>query len=211
VCEPGYPSYRSHPKSAVLLTARWLADAGPRFTTACSRTPLQDVDIVVQSSPAEQFQKPAQCWTGRPALAGLIGGYGRTGAFYLRRDLHGLEWGDAPSARWRSPTRSMLIKLVFPSIFSMTGLAASVWIVVPEAHVRPFERLAQKPGFICAPHCQPVWQPSARLQRSRRAHGLTRRLTQAIARCCEGLRARRVYQDRAHQTAAFYNLMPTCS
>jgi aspartate/methionine/tyrosine aminotransferase len=90
----------------------------------------------------------------RPALAALIGAAQARGAAVISDEIyHGIEY-ERKAVSALQITDEVYVINSFSKYFSMTGWRVG-WMVVPEAHVRIVERLAQN-MFICPPHASQV-------------------------------------------------------
>jgi aspartate/methionine/tyrosine aminotransferase len=97
---------------------------------------------------------PTGTMLDRDAMAALIEACRATGTAFVSDEIyHGIQYeGRAVSALEVSD--DVYVVNSFSKYFSMTGWRVG-WMVVPEAHVRTVERLAQN-MFICAPHASQV-------------------------------------------------------
>ncbi|CAN0604246.1 unnamed protein product, partial [Ectocarpus sp. 12 AP-2014] len=77
----------------------------------------------------------------------------RGAAFVSDEIYHGLEY-DKPAVSALEISDDAYVINSFSKYFSMTGWRVG-WMVVPDAHVRTIERLAQN-MFICAPHASQI-------------------------------------------------------
>lgn len=148
VTEPGYPSYRSILKALSLNPVGLPTQARDGHRLAPQM--LQDADVAgaIVASP----NNPTGTMMGKDTLADLIAASGPK-SFISDEIYHGLHYGDrAVSAL--EVTDDVYVINSFSKYFSMTGWRIG-WMVVPEDHVRPIERLAQN-MFICAPHASQV-------------------------------------------------------
>jgi aspartate/methionine/tyrosine aminotransferase len=147
--EPCYPSYRQ------ILSAMSLTPVGLR-TEAAGRfqpTPAQigaDLDGLIVASPAN----PTGTMLDRAALSALAAACGEADTALISDEIyHGLQYdGRAVSAL--EVTDEVYAINSFSKYFSMTGWRLG-WMVVPEAHIRVIERLAQN-LFICPSHAAQV-------------------------------------------------------
>jgi len=142
VTVPGYPPYRHILKALgcepVLIETH--ADTrhaltGEMLLAAHRKAPLQGVLV---GSPAN----PTGTMMSREALAGLIAAADSAGIRFISDEIyHGLDYAfPAVTAAELSP--HVLIINSFSKYFCMTGWRVG-WMVVPEALVRPIERLQQ--------------------------------------------------------------------
>ncbi|WP_347313232.1 pyridoxal phosphate-dependent aminotransferase [Defluviimonas sp. SAOS-178_SWC] len=147
--EPGYPSYRQILRALSLTPVGIPTRAEDRYQPRPEEIP-GDVQGLIVASPAN----PSGTMLDRPSLAALIGAAAaRDIAFVSDEIYHGLHYeGRAVSALEISD--DVYVINSFSKYFSMTGWRVG-WMVVPEAHVRTVERLAQN-MFICPPHASQV-------------------------------------------------------
>ena len=146
---PGYPSYRQILSALSLTPVDIETRAEDRFQPTPDRLP-GDIQGLIVASPAN----PSGTMLDRPALAALIeAAQGRGAAFVSDEIYHGLEY-DRPAVSALEITDDAYVINSFSKYFSMTGWRVG-WMVVPEAHVRTVERLAQN-MFICPPHASQV-------------------------------------------------------
>ena len=141
---PGYPSYRH------ILRALSLEAVGIE-TRAADRYQPRPADAaglrgLIVASPGN----PTGTMLDRAALAALAEGCRAAGAALISDEIyHGLHHGDRAVSALEVDDGATVVSS-FSKYFSMTGWRVG-WLVVPEAHVRTYERLAQN-MFICAPH-----------------------------------------------------------
>ncbi|MWD27410.1 aminotransferase class I/II-fold pyridoxal phosphate-dependent enzyme [Aquicoccus sp. SCR17] len=147
---PGYPSYRQ------ILRALDLAPVDIPTTLANRYQPVaQDVadhrlDGLLVASPAN----PSGTMLGRSDLAALIEATEAAGAAFISDEIyHGIEY-EAKAVSALEVSDDVYVINSFSKYFSMTGWRIG-WMVVPEAHLRQVERLAQN-LFICPPHAAQV-------------------------------------------------------
>ncbi|MGB3314570.1 MAG: aminotransferase class I/II-fold pyridoxal phosphate-dependent enzyme [Albidovulum sp.] len=147
--EPGYPSYRQILKALSLTPVGIPTRAEDRYQPRAADIPA-DVQGLIVASPAN----PSGTMLDRDALGALIGTAGEKGVSFISDEIyHGLHYeGRAVSALEVSD--EVYVINSFSKYFSMTGWRIG-WMVVPEAHVRMVERLAQN-MFICPPHASQV-------------------------------------------------------
>ncbi len=151
VGEPGYPSYRN------TLKALSLAPIGIQTTVQNRFQPtLQEIDNetdvagVLVASPAN----PTGSMLNRDGLRTLIEGCQARGISFISDEIyHGIQYEDRAVSALEISDDVYVINS-FSKYFSMTGWRIG-WMVVPDAHVRTVERLAQN-MFICAPHAAQV-------------------------------------------------------
>ncbi|MEL7116717.1 MAG: aminotransferase class I/II-fold pyridoxal phosphate-dependent enzyme [Pseudomonadota bacterium] len=146
---PGYPSYRH------ILTALGLQ---PVSIEAAAENRLQlvpddlpgDLAGLMVASPAN----PTGTMLSKAALTALIDAAAAAGTAFISDEIyHGLEYEQKAVSALEISDDVYVINS-FSKYFSMTGWRIG-WMVVPEAHVRVVERLAQN-MFICAPHVSQV-------------------------------------------------------
>ena len=105
---------------------------------------------LIVASPAN----PTGTMLDRPALAALMDAAAERNAHFISDEIyHGLEYG-RPAVTALEVSDDVCVINSFSKYFSMTGWRVG-WMVVPEAHVRTIERLAQN-MFICASHASQV-------------------------------------------------------
>ena len=109
-----------------------------------------DLAGLLVASPAN----PTGTMLGRAELAALIGAAAERGIAFVSDEIyHGIQYGARAVSALEISDEVYVINS-FSKYFSMTGWRIG-WMVVPEAHVRRVERLAQN-LFICAPHASQV-------------------------------------------------------
>ncbi|MGP3697106.1 pyridoxal phosphate-dependent aminotransferase [Rhodobacter sp. NSM] len=149
--EPGYPSYRQ------ILRALSLEPVGiPTREENRLQPVLEDLEAVpdlaglIVASPGN----PSGTMLSREALEALIlHCRARDIAFISDEIYHGLDYGTRAVSALEITDEVYVINS-FSKYFSMTGWRLG-WLVVPEAHVRLVERLAQN-MFICPPHASQI-------------------------------------------------------
>ena len=152
--EPGYPSYKA------LLTALSVQPVGIA-TSAANRFQPTPADLaacgggvrgLIVASPAN----PTGTILTKEELAALAAAAEAAGVALVSDEIyHGLEYAGAPrAASALEVTERCYVISSFSKFFSMTGWRIG-WMIVPAAHVRTVERLAQN-LFICAPHASQV-------------------------------------------------------
>jgi aspartate/methionine/tyrosine aminotransferase len=147
--DPGYPSYRQILKALSLTPVCIPARPENRLQPAPDDLP-HDIAGLIVASPAN----PTGTMLDRPALAALIeAAKARDAAFISDEIYHGIEY-DQKAVSALEITDDVYVINSFSKYFSMTGWRIG-WMVVPEAHVRTVERLAQN-MFICPPHASQV-------------------------------------------------------
>ncbi|MCX7888968.1 MAG: aminotransferase class I/II-fold pyridoxal phosphate-dependent enzyme [Rhodobacteraceae bacterium] len=147
--EPGYPSYRQILRALSLVPVGIPTRAEDRFQPLSADIP-QDVRGLIVASPAN----PTGTVLGREALAALMAAAADRGIAFISDEIyHGLTYG-APATSALEIGEDAYVINSFSKFYSMTGWRVG-WMVVPAAHVRIVERLAQN-MFICPPHASQV-------------------------------------------------------
>ncbi|ULB09996.1 aminotransferase class I/II-fold pyridoxal phosphate-dependent enzyme [Cereibacter azotoformans] len=149
--EPGYPSYRQ------ILRALSLEPVGipTREENRLQPVPedlagVADLAGLIVASPGN----PSGTMLSQEALAGLTGHCAERAIAFISDEIyHGLDYGTRAVSALEI-TDDVYVINSFSKYFSMTGWRLG-WLVVPEAHVRPIERLAQN-MFICPPHASQI-------------------------------------------------------
>ncbi|MBD1205725.1 MAG: aminotransferase class I/II-fold pyridoxal phosphate-dependent enzyme [Rhodobacteraceae bacterium] len=148
--EPGYPSYRQ------ILRALSLDPVGLPTSDANRLQPVpadldgHDLQGLIVASPGN----PSGTMLSRTHLTGLMqAAAARDIAFISDEIYHGLHYGDSAVSALEVSDEAYVINS-FSKYFSMTGWRIG-WMVVPEAHIRTVERLAQN-LFICPPHASQI-------------------------------------------------------
>jgi aspartate/methionine/tyrosine aminotransferase len=146
---PGYPSYRQILGALSLKAVGIETSEADRFQPVAGDLP-DGLSGLIVASPAN----PTGTMLDRGAMAALIEACAARGMAFVSDEIyHGLQYdGRAVSALELSD--DVYVVNSFSKYFSMTGWRIG-WMVVPEAHMRPVERLAQN-MFICAPHASQV-------------------------------------------------------
>ncbi len=147
--EPGYPSYRQILKALSLMPVGIPTRAEDRYQPLAADIPDGVAGLIV-ASPAN----PSGTMLDHNALSALIGAAASKGVSFISDEIyHGLHYeGRAVSALEVSD--EVYVINSFSKYFSMTGWRIG-WMVVPEAHIRTVERLAQN-MFICPPHASQI-------------------------------------------------------
>lgn len=149
VGEPGYPSYRHILKALSLTPVGIPARRENRLLVVPEDLPANLAGLLV-ASPAN----PTGAMLDRPALAALVGAAAERGIAFISDEIyHGIQYG-ARAVSALEVSDEVYVINSFSKYFSMTGWRIG-WMVVPEAHVRRVERLAQN-FFICPPHASQV-------------------------------------------------------
>lgn len=151
VTEPGYPSYRQILKGMSLQPVGIPTEARDRHrpdpAAIAAAGPLDGMIVASPGNPTGTMLSRDDL----AALAAVLAGQGT--AFISDEIYHGLHYG-APAVSALQVTEDVVVINSFSKYFSMTGWRVG-WMVVPEALLRPVERLAQN-FFICPPHAAQV-------------------------------------------------------
>jgi aspartate/methionine/tyrosine aminotransferase len=145
VTEPGYPSYRQ------ILRALDLRPIGvPTRPEAGHHLRAEDLpgglDGLIVASPAN----PTGAILGADRLAALIAACHGAGTAFISDEIyHGLHY-ETRAVSALEISDDVYVINSFSKYFSMTGWRIG-WMVVPQAHLRTIERLAQN-LFICPSH-----------------------------------------------------------
>src|SRR6266404_4859533 len=142
VTVPGYPPYRHiltalgcEPVLIETTSATRHALTGEALLAAHRKTPLKGVLV---GSPAN----PTGTMMSREALAGLMSAAEGAGIRFISDEIyHGLDYAFAAVTAAELSPHALVINS-FSKYFCMTGWRVG-WMVVPEALVRPVERLQQ--------------------------------------------------------------------
>ena len=146
---PGYPSYRQILKALDLVPVEIETDVKDRYQPVPGNLP-DNIQGLIVASPAN----PSGTMLDRSALSALIDAAAARGASFVSDEIyHGLDYGFRPVSALAITEDAYVINS-FSKYYSMTGWRVG-WMVVPEAHVRAIERLAQN-LFICPPHASQV-------------------------------------------------------
>ena len=146
---PGYPSYRQILSALDLVPVDIETRIEDRYQPVPETLP-DDIQGLIVASPAN----PSGTMLDRPALAALIEAAKARGASFVSDEIHhGLDYGFRPVSALEVTDDAYVINS-FSKYYSMTGWRVG-WMVVPEAHVRTVERLAQN-LFICPPHASQI-------------------------------------------------------
>jgi aspartate/methionine/tyrosine aminotransferase len=147
---PGYPSYRQILRALDLQPVDIQTAPEHRFQPVADEIAGQGLKGLMVASPAN----PTGTMLDRAALGALIEATQAEGAAFISDEIyHGIEY-EAKAVTALELTDEAYIINSFSKYFSMTGWRVG-WMVVPEAHVRVIERLAQN-LFICPPHASQV-------------------------------------------------------
>jgi aspartate/methionine/tyrosine aminotransferase len=149
--EPGYPSYRQILRALSLEPVGIPAALENRLQPVpADLEPVADLKGLIVASPGN----PSGTMLSRDALAALVSHCAaRDIAFISDEIYHGIQYGARPVSALELTDDCYVINS-FSKYFSMTGWRIG-WMVVPDAHVRVIERLAQN-MFICPPHASQV-------------------------------------------------------
>ena len=146
---PGYPSYRQILRALSLVPADIETRAEDRYQPVPDLLP-EGIKGLIVASPAN----PTGTMLDRRALAALMDAATERNAHFISDEIyHGLEYG-RPAVTALEVSDDVCVINSFSKYFSMTGWRVG-WMIVPEAHVRTIERLAQN-MFICASHASQV-------------------------------------------------------
>ncbi len=146
---PGYPSYRQILRALSLEPVGIPTRLANRLQPIASEVPAGVRGLIV-ASPGN----PTGTILTRGALMGLLHLAAERGISVISDEIyHGLHYG-ARAVSALEISDDCYVVNSFSKYFSMTGWRVG-WMVVPEAHVRLVERLAQN-MFICAPHAAQV-------------------------------------------------------
>jgi len=147
---PGYPSYRQILHALGLAPVEIETSAENRYQPVPGDLAGLDLAGLMVASPAN----PTGTMLDRDALAALIGAADDAGAAFISDEIyHGIEY-ERKAVSALQITDDAYVVNSFSKYFSMTGWRVG-WMVVPEAHVRAIERLAQN-LFICPSHAGQV-------------------------------------------------------
>jgi aspartate/methionine/tyrosine aminotransferase len=147
--DPGYPSYRQILRALSLEPVGIPTFAEHRLQPVPEQIPSGIAGLIV-ASPGN----PTGTMLDRPALTALIEAADVQGAAFISDEIyHGIEY-DRPAVSALEISDDVYVINSFSKYYSMTGWRVG-WMVVPEAHVRLIERLAQN-MFICPPHASQI-------------------------------------------------------
>ena len=147
---PGYPSYRQILKALGLVPVDIQTAPENRLQPVPSDLAGLDLAGLMVASPAN----PTGTMLDHGALKALIEASHEAGAAFISDEIyHGIEY-EAKAVTALEISDETYVINSFSKYFSMTGWRIG-WMVVPEAHIRTVERLAQN-MFICAPHASQV-------------------------------------------------------
>ena len=147
--EPGYPSYRQILRAMSVEPVGIQTRAENRYQPVPSEIP-DGVQGLILASPGN----PSGTMLGKPELSALMAAAEARDIAVISDEIyHGLHYeGRAVSALEVSDQAYVINS--FSKYFSMTGWRIG-WMVVPQAHIRTVERIAQN-MFICPPHASQV-------------------------------------------------------
>ncbi len=146
---PGYPSYRQILSALSLEPVDIETRAEDRFQPVATGLP-DDIQGLIVASPAN----PSGTMLDSSVLGSLMeASASRAAAFISDEIYHGIEYERKAVTALEISNDAYVINS-FSKYFSMTGWRVG-WMVVPDAHIRAIERLAQN-MFICAPHASQV-------------------------------------------------------
>ncbi|MEO0750739.1 MAG: aminotransferase class I/II-fold pyridoxal phosphate-dependent enzyme [Pseudomonadota bacterium] len=147
---PGYPSYRQILHALGLQPVDIETAPENRLQPVASDLVGRDLAGLMVASPAN----PTGTMLNHGALKALIEATQGAGAAFISDEIyHGIEY-EAKAVSALEISDDVYVINSFSKYFSMTGWRIG-WMVVPEAHIRRVERLAQN-MFICAPHASQV-------------------------------------------------------
>ena len=150
VGSPGYPSYRQILKALSLNTVTIKALSDNKFQPVSTDVINNKLDGLLVASPAN----PTGSMLNRDELEKLIAACKKKETAFISDEIyHGIEYETRAVSALEVSDDCFVINS-FSKYFSMTGWRLG-WIVVPNKHIRQFERLAQN-MFICAPHISQI-------------------------------------------------------
>lgn len=151
VGEPGYPSYRQILKAMSLQPVGIAAAPENRLQPVpADIAAAGDLAGMIVASPGN----PSGTMLSKPALAALIETCAARGTAFISDEIyHGIQY-EARAVSALEISDDVYVINSFSKYFSMTGWRVG-WMVVPPAHVRKIERLAQN-MFICPCHASQV-------------------------------------------------------
>ena len=146
---PGYPSYRQILRALSLEPVDIQTRIEDRYQPVAADLP-DDIAGLIVASPAN----PSGTMLDRAAMTALIEACNARGAAFVSDEIyHGIEYERQAVSALEITDNAYVINS-FSKYYSMTGWRVG-WMVVPEAHVRTVERLAQN-MFICPPHASQI-------------------------------------------------------
>ena len=147
---PGYPSYRQILKALSLNTVSIKALSDNKFQPVPTDVINNKLDGLLVASPAN----PTGSMLNRDELEKLMAACKKKETAFISDEIyHGIEYETRAVSALEVSDDCFVINS-FSKYFSMTGWRLG-WIVVPNKHIRQFERLAQN-MFICAPHISQI-------------------------------------------------------
>ena len=147
---PGYPSYRQILKALSLNTVTINALSDNKFQPVPTDVIHNKLDGLLVASPAN----PTGSMLNRDELEKLMAACKKKETAFISDEIyHGIEYETRAVSALEVSDDCFVINS-FSKYFSMTGWRLG-WIVVPNKHIRQFERLAQN-MFICAPHISQI-------------------------------------------------------
>ena len=147
---PGYPSYRQILKALSLNTVTITALSDNKFQPVPTDVINKKLDGLLVASPAN----PTGSMLNRDELEKLMAACKKKETAFISDEIyHGIEYETRAVSALEVSDDCFVINS-FSKYFSMTGWRLG-WIVVPNKHIRQFERLAQN-MFICAPHISQI-------------------------------------------------------
>lgn len=147
---PGYPSYRQILRALGLTAVDLPSAAQNRYQPVPQDFAGLDLAGLLVASPAN----PTGTMLDHAAMSALIDACAAQGTSFISDEIyHGIEY-EKKAVTALEITDDTYVINSFSKYFSMTGWRVG-WMVVPPAHVRVIERLAQN-MFICAPHASQV-------------------------------------------------------
>ena len=150
VGSPGYPSYRQILKALSLNTVTIKALSDNKFQPVPTDVMNNKLDGLLVASPAN----PTGSMLNRDELEKLMAACKKKETAFISDEIyHGIEYETRAVSALEVSDDCFVINS-FSKYFSMTGWRLG-WIVVPNKHIRQFERLAQN-MFICAPHISQI-------------------------------------------------------
>ena len=148
--EPGYPSYRQILRALSLQPVGLATRAENRLQPVPADLAGAEIEGLIVASPGN----PSGTMLSRQALRDLIEACAARRISFISDEIyHGISYGE-PAVSALEISDDLYVINSFSKYFSMTGWRIG-WMVVPEAHVRVVERLAQN-MFICPPHASQI-------------------------------------------------------
>jgi aspartate/methionine/tyrosine aminotransferase len=147
--EPGYPSYRQILRALSLEPVGISTAAEARYQPVVGDLPDNIAGLIVASP-----SNPCGTMLSLDELRSLSAWASGSGKVLISDEIyHGLTY-ESPAHSALEVSDDVVVINSFSKYWSMTGWRIG-WMVVPEAHVRRIERLAQN-MFICPPHVAQV-------------------------------------------------------